>query len=132
MTSRQRAILLVYVCAFAVGTVCHILDIARGGWLPYKTHGLGLNGFWTALTLFDPVAILFLVYRRRVGLCLAVLVISLDVAVNLTVGLGEYIQSGRFTFWGLYTQFPFGVFVWLTAPTIWSGEAGSGGLCERG
>jgi hypothetical protein len=62
------------------------------------------------------------VYRRRAGLCLALLIISVDIAVNLTVGVGEFIQSGRFTFWGLYTQIPIGVFMWLTAPMVWADE----------
>jgi len=120
MTSRQRAILAIYVCAFGVGTACHVLDILRGGWLPYRTHALGLNLFWTALTFLDPLAILLLLYRRRAGLCLAVLIMLVDVGVNLGVGLDEYNRSSRFTMWGLYTQIPFAVFLWLTAPLMWA------------
>ena len=129
--SSQRVIVLVYIFAFAVGTACHLVDIVQGGWLPYTRYNLALNVFWTTLTFLDPLAILLLAYRRRAGICLAVLIISLDVGVNLSVGVGEYNQTGRFTFWGLSTQFPFGLFVWLTAPTLWSGEAESGGLGER-
>jgi hypothetical protein len=121
----QRAILLAYVCAFAVGTACHLLDIARGGWLPYRKYSPGLNVFWTSLTFLDPLAILLLMYRVRAGLCLALLIITADVLVNLTVGVGEFLQAGRFTFWGLYTQIPVGVFMWATAPMVWATDTRS-------
>ncbi len=113
------SILGVYVCAFAVATICHVYDIVRGGWLPYTKYGLALNVFWTSLTLLDPLTIVLLLYCPRAGLCLALLIISVDVAVNLTVGIGEFIRSGRFTFWGLATQIPVGVFMWWTAPKLW-------------
>ena len=112
----------VYVAAFAVATICHVLDIVWGGWLPYTKYAFGLNAFWTSLTFLDPLAIVLLVKRRRVGLVLALLIISVDVAVNLSVGLDEFFQSGRFTFWGLATQIPVGVFMWWTAPRVWAAE----------
>ena len=114
----QNAVVALWVGAFVIGTVCHLLDIANGGWLPYKGYALGLNVFWTALTVFDPLAVVLLVYRRRAGVYLALFIISVDVLVNLTVGVGEFMQNGRFTFWGLYTQVPVGVFMWLTAPML--------------
>jgi hypothetical protein len=52
------------------------------------------------------------------------LIITVDVAVNLTVGIGELIRSGRFTFWGLATQFPVGAFMWWTAPRVWAEAVG--------
>jgi hypothetical protein len=118
------------VSAFAVATICHVLDIARGGWMPYTQYALGLNVFWTSLTLLDPLAIALLLYRRRAGLCLALLIITVDVAVNLTVGIGELIRSGRFTFWGLATQIPAGAFMWWTAPRVWA-EAADGAYPSR-
>jgi hypothetical protein len=77
----------IYVFAFAVATICHLFDSGRGGWLPYTTYALGLNVFWTSLTLLDPW------------------------------------PSGRFTFWGLATQIPVGVFMWWTAPELWATES---------
>jgi hypothetical protein len=121
--ARGHVVVLAYVIAFAVATICHLFDIARGGWLPYTKYALGLNVFWTSLTFLDPLAIALLLYRRRAGLCLALLIITVDVAVNLTVGIGEFIQSGRFTFWGLATQIPVGVFMWWTAPSVWADAA---------
>jgi hypothetical protein len=107
-----------------VATGCHLLDLARGGWMPYTTYALGLNVFWTSLTFLDPLAIVLLLYRRRAGLCLALLIITVDVVVNLTVGVGEFVHSGRFTFWGLATQIPVGVFMWWTAPRVWTDADG--------
>lgn len=121
--ARGHAVVLAYVMAFGVATICHLFDIARGGWLPYTRYALGLNVFWTSLTVLDPMAIVLLWKRRRAGLCLALLIITADVAVNLTVGLWEFVQSGRFTFWGLATQIPVGVFMWWTAPKLWAAES---------
>ena len=121
--ARGHAVVLAYVIAFAVATVCHLFDIARGGWLPYTKYALALNVFWTSLTFLDPLAIVLLLKRRRAGLCLALAIITVDVAVNLAVGLRELVPSGRFTFWGLATQIPVGVFMWWTAPSVWSDAA---------
>ena len=115
---RRHTILLLWVGAFIIATVCHVLDIAYGGWLPYKRHAFGLNVFWTALTFFDPLAVALLLYRRRAGVCLALFIISIDVLVNATVGVADFIRNGRFTLWGLYTQVPVGVFMWVTAPIL--------------
>jgi len=122
----QRIIIVMYACAFAIATLCHALDIARGGWLPYRQHAFALNAFWTALTFLDPLAIALLVYRRLAGVCLALFIISIDIIVNLTVGIGEWVQSGHFTFWGLYTQVPVGVFMWSTARMLWRSGTQSG------
>ena len=121
--ARGHAVVLAYVIAFAVATTCHLFDIARGGWLPYTKYAPGLNVFWTSLTFLDPLAIVLLLRRRRAGLCLALLIITVDVAVNLTVGVWEFVQSGRFTFWGLATQIPVGAFMWWTAPKLWAVES---------
>jgi len=118
----QRIIVSLWVCALVVGTVCHVLDIVQGGWLPYRRYALGLNLFWTALTFADPLAVLLLIYRRRAGVYVALFIISIDVAVNSAVGVGEFVKSGHFTFWGLYTQVPVGVFMWTTAPMLWRSE----------
>jgi len=118
----QRIIVSLWVCAFMVATVCHVLDIVQGGWLPYRRYALGLNIFWTALTFVDPLAALLLIYRRQAGVCVALAIISIDVAVNSAVGVGEFVKSGHFTFWGLYTQVPVGVFMWSTAPMLWRSD----------
>ena len=118
----QHIVVSLWVCAFVVGTVSHALDIVRGGWLPYTRYALGLNLFWTALTFADPLAVFLLIYRRRAGVYVALSIISIDVAVNSAVGVGEFVKSGHFTFWGLYTQVPVGVFMWTTAPMLEAGD----------
>jgi hypothetical protein len=119
----QRIIVSLWVCAFIVGTGSHVLEIVQGGWLPYRRYALGLNLFWTALTFADPLAALLLIFRRRAGVYVALSIISIDVAVNSAVGVGEFVTSGQFTFWGLYTQVPVGVFMWTTAPMLWRSDA---------
>jgi hypothetical protein len=44
----------------------------------------------------------------------------LDVAMNVTAGVHEYLSTGRFLMWGLYTQVPFALFLLATAPSLWS------------
>jgi len=95
---------------------------SREAWLSYRRYALGLNLFWTALTFADPLAALLLIYRRRAGVYVALSIISIDVAVNSAVGVGEFVKSGHFTFWGLYTQVPVGVFMWTTAPMLWRSD----------
>jgi hypothetical protein len=56
------------------------------------------------------------------GVYVALSIISIDVAVNSAVGVGEFVKSGHFTFWGLYTQVPVGVFMWTTAPMLWRSD----------
>ena len=121
-SAAHRIVISLWVCALVVGTVSHVLDIVQGGWLPYRRYALGFNLFWTVLTFADPLAALALIYRRRAGICLALSIISIDVAVNSVVGIGEFVKSGHFTFWGLYTQVPVGVFMWSTAPMLWRSD----------
>jgi hypothetical protein len=121
-SAAPRIVVSLWVCAFVVATVCHVLDIVQGGWLPYRRYALGLNLFWTALTFADPLAVLLLIYRRRTGVYVALSIISIDVAVNSAVGVREFVTSGHFTFWGLYTQVPVGLFMWATAPMLLRSE----------
>jgi hypothetical protein len=114
--ARPERILAVYVIAFAVGTVSHVVDLLRGGLVPHKQHPLAFNVFWSSLTLFDPLAIVLLLRRQRAGLVLAGLIMVLDVAVNSAAGLREYFATGRFLMWGLLTQVPFAVPAGTTAP----------------
>jgi hypothetical protein len=113
-------VLGVYVAAFSVGTISHVLDIFRWGIRPHNQYHWTFNLFWTSLALFDPVAIVLVLRRQRAGLLLAGLIMILDVAVNVTAGLHEYLGTGRFLMWGLYTQVPFAIFLLATAPSLWN------------
>jgi hypothetical protein len=113
-------ILAVYVVAFAVGTISHVVDIFHWGILPHNQYHWVFNMLWTSLTLFDPLTIVLLLRRQRAGVLLAGLIMVLDVAVNVTAGLHEYFATGRFLMWGLYTQVPFALFLLATAASMWS------------
>jgi len=78
----ERIALAVYLSCFLWGTLAHIIDLARSGWLSVRDAPLGFNLFWSLLTILDPSAVLLLIYRRRLGLALAAGIMVLDVAVN--------------------------------------------------
>ena len=117
---RQDSVLAIYVFAFTVGTISHVVDILRSGFLPHNRYHWSLNLFWTSLTFLDPLAIVLLLLRAKAGILLAGLIMFLDVAVNLAAGVHEYLATGRFRMWGLYTQVPFAVFILATASSLWS------------
>ena len=112
-----RAVLLVWVAGFLVGTVTHTIDLIAGGLEAYAGFHPGVRVFWASLTLLDPITALLLALRRRTGVALGVLVMVADVTVNWTVaamvpGLGIF---------GLINQSAFAVFVFATAAPLWRG-----------
>jgi hypothetical protein len=76
---RPGLVLGVYLVAFSVGTISHLVDILHGGIRPHNQYHWAFNLFWT-----------------------------------------EYLSTGRFLMWGLYTQVPFALFLLATAPSLWS------------
>jgi hypothetical protein len=120
---RQDSVLALYVLAFAVGTTSHVVDILRSGVVPHNRYHWSLNLFWTSLTFFDALAIVLLLRRAKAGIFLAAVIMFLDVAVNLAAGIHEYLATGRFLMWGLYTQIPFALFILATASSLWSAFA---------
>jgi hypothetical protein len=78
----ERIALAVYSVCFLYGTLAHAIDIARGGWLPYRYAPFGANVFWSLLAILDPSVVILLICRRRFGLALAVIIMVLDAAVN--------------------------------------------------
>ena len=61
----------------------HLADLWRHGWLPYHFAPLALNAYCTALTFFDALAAVLLLWQPRTGLALALLIITSDVTLNL-------------------------------------------------
>jgi hypothetical protein len=51
--------------------------------VPYHFAPLALNACWTALTFFDALAAVLLLWQPRTGLALALLIITSDVTLNL-------------------------------------------------
>jgi len=80
-----RSILLavaVLVAVLGYGGVVHLVQLAAGGWPPYRWAPIWLAIYFTSLTLLDPLAALLLWARRAIGLYLAVLVLATDAAAN--------------------------------------------------
>ena len=59
-----------------------MLDIARGGLLPYRYAPMPINVFWTCLAVLDFVAIYLLWTRRNLGLVTVLGIMVADVSVN--------------------------------------------------
>jgi hypothetical protein len=74
-------LLLLAFCLLGAG-FGHVIQLWQGGWLPYRFAPVSLNAYWTALTFFDPLAAVLLLWRPRIGLIAALLIISSDVAIN--------------------------------------------------
>lgn len=72
---------LLAFCLLGAG-LGHVIQLWQGGWLPYRFAPLSLNAYWTALTFLDPIAAILLLWRPRIGLILALLIIISDVAIN--------------------------------------------------
>jgi hypothetical protein len=79
----DRRVLIVFSLCLAAACLIHVADLWRHGWLPYHFAPLPLNAYWTALTFFDALASVLLLLHPRIGLALALLIISSDVALNL-------------------------------------------------
>ncbi|HUV08793.1 MAG TPA: hypothetical protein VMX75_13750 [Spirochaetia bacterium] len=112
---KLRIILAVYCLGFLVGTVTHITDMAQNGFLGYRSCPLLINLFWTSLAILDPLAVALILLSPLTGIVLAVGIMLSDLAVNFSVGISEWVRTGHFTFWPLYFQAPFGIFVFTTA-----------------
>jgi len=78
-----RPVLILFAVCFFGACGVHVFDLWRHGWLPYRFAPLALNAYWTALTFFDALAAMLLLWQPRIGLALALLIIISDVALNL-------------------------------------------------
>ncbi|UWP78638.1 hypothetical protein [Dactylosporangium fulvum] len=85
------------VVVLAYGGAVHVVQLATGGWPPYAWAPAWLAGYFTALTVLDPLAAGLLWARRRAGLVLSVTVLVTDAAANgyATYGLGLDAPAAR-------------------------------------
>ncbi len=113
--SKKLIITGVYLLGFLVGVVSHLYDIYIHGFLGYTFAPFLLNVYWTLLTLFDAAVIILLLTKFRTGVILAIVVMVTDILVNLGFGIYYYFITNKFIMWGLLTQIPFGVFIYVTA-----------------
>ncbi len=77
-----RPVLILFAVCFLGACAVHVFDLWRHGWLPYHFAPLPLNAYWTALTFLDALVAALLFWLPRIGLALAILIITSDVALN--------------------------------------------------
>lgn len=110
-----RAVQLVWIAGFLIGTTTHVIDLVTGGASTYEGFPAGVRAFWVSLTVLDPLAVTLLLLRRRVGVLLGLAVILVDIAVNWTV----FATIGGLSIFGVLNQTAFAVFLVATATLLW-------------
>lgn len=112
-----RILLGIYSVGFLIGTHTHVKGIVAQGFLAQKAP-LGFNLYWDSLTFFDPLTVLLLWTKPKLGISLAVGIMLTDIPVNAyTYASGYFGQPlpGMIPFW-LLLQSVFATFIWTTAP----------------
>ena len=107
----------IYMLGFLVGTTTHLLNIIENGVFPDASLPLGFHVYWTSLTLFDPLTIIFLLYVPHWGMILAILIMASDIPINLYV-LYVLRESDIFSNWGVPCQIIFGLFLFVSVPLV--------------
>jgi hypothetical protein len=115
----EWVVFAIYIFGFAYGTRNHIIDIQQDGLLGYTYVPLPINIYWTLLTFLDPLAIILLLFFPFPGMALSVLIMITDLAVNISVTLYYYFQTGAFSDGRLFLQVVFGLFVFFKVPLAW-------------
>jgi hypothetical protein len=78
----------------------------------------GTQVFWTSLTFLDPLAVILLLIRPRLGLVIAFAIILADVVHNSWFGF-QHGASLSAAGWMYYSQVGFLVFVVVTFRSAW-------------
>lgn len=116
---------LVYALCLGGATLNHIRAVLAHGWLPDHLPRVTAL-FWSSLTILDPLAVILLFLRPRIGIALTALIIISDVAHNLLFmadhpvrgSLLEDVTSSAV----MISQIAFLLFVAITAPVAWRGD----------
>jgi hypothetical protein len=111
---------LVYALCLAGAAYNHAMIVATHG-MKWDYGGLPVFVcfFWTALTFFDPLAVVLLMARPMLGLALTVAIIVSDVAINSWVGLTYGFDIPSFLAQALFL-----IFVMWTVGIAWRVELG--------
>jgi hypothetical protein len=111
----------VYSIGFLAGTYTHLKGILAHGFLATPVP-LAIGVYWDTLTVLDPLTVLLLWRRPKVGLWMAVAIMGSDISVNTLVYLAGYFgpPSAHMVPLSLFEQSLFGLFVFLTAPLAYS------------
>lgn len=117
---------IVYSLCLAGAAVNHVRAVFARGWLPeHLERATAL--YWASLTFLDPLAVVLLFVRPRIGISLTGAIIVTDVAHNLFYlaahpdrqSFVQDVASSGF----MLSQIAFLLFVGATAPLAWR-EAG--------
>lgn len=121
MTKESLTLRIVYALCLTGATVVHITIHAQFGVLlgalEAAGYSLATRVFWSSLTLLDPLAVVLLFTRARVGLVLTSAVIISDVAHNSWL----VYRAGGTSDPKYWAQVAFLVFVLATGKIAWRG-----------
>lgn len=109
---KNLLLITIYMIGFGIGTISHAMDMVKLGFFGYTFAPFLWNAFWTSLLILDPLVIFLFFFSYKFAVFLAVIIMILDILINLSYGLSSGNQN---ILMGLYTQIPFGCFVFLTA-----------------
>jgi hypothetical protein len=115
-----KAIFIVYSICFLIGTYTHAAGLVRHGFLAFPVP-LAIGICWDALTLIDPLTVMLLRWKPKVGTRLALLVVASDICVNTGVYLAGCFGPpvpGMVPL-TLFEQALFGLFVFVTGPVAY-------------
>ena len=117
MSNEVKIILIIYSAGFLVGTSTHVLGIVQHGFLAHQAPLL-FDLYWDSLTLLDPLAVLLLWTRIRLGIGLAVLIMVTDIGINsyAYINLGQTVSNMIPV--PLFLQSLFGTFLFATSPMV--------------
>ena len=114
-----RIIPVIYAIGFLAGTYSHVMGIWYNGFFAQRAP-LVFNVYWDLLTLFDPLTVLLLWTRPRLGVAFAAGIMLTDIPINAYSYASGYFgppAPGMIPTW-LFTQSLFATFVFVTAPVV--------------
>ena len=132
---KESLILIFFILALLTATYNHISDIRVGGLFPY-TNRWGtpeiLNWYWTSLTVFDPLAVILLIFNTRAGYAAALVILLTDVPINLYANAYFWHIPFHNNYF-LLMQIAFLIFLLVTFRRVWklsSFSKNGTGACE--
>jgi hypothetical protein len=123
----------VYAIGFLAGTYTHARGILTNGFLATPVP-VAIGLYWDTLTVLDPLTVLLLWGRPKLGLWFAVAIMVSDISVNTGVYLAGYFgaPTTHMVPLSLLEQSLFGLFVLLTAPRAYTQLTRQQALVEVG
>ncbi|PTL78349.1 hypothetical protein [Vitiosangium sp. GDMCC 1.1324] len=127
LSRRTEIIFLVIYCiCFSFGSVVHVMDVVKNGLTMSSAGpvaGTSIPLVWIAInksfTLFNPLTLVLLLVRRRVGIALMVGITTTVFVMNLELMAQWWLQAKFLHVAWLYLNGSLGVFQLVTAPMMW-------------